>query len=215
MRAWTCEEARARLDDFVDGLLDAAEREQMAEHLRGCAGCAREEAALRALLARAAALPAEVPPPADLWPGIERRLSAAPASGTWLRYLAAAACVAVALAGALSARVPRAADQARAGAIAQGALQPVALQAAEVDQVERDYEQAAAALLEKVRARQDELPPQTVQKVEESLRTIDAALGQIRAALRQQPADPALHLMLAATHRKKVEVLRRVVEVGA
>lgn len=215
MSAWTCEEARARLDDFVDGLLDAAEREPMAQHLRGCADCAREEAELRALLAEASTLPAEVPPPIDLWPGIERRIAAAPGGASGLRYLAAAACVALALAGALSARVPRSSDRAAAGPTPQGTLEPVALQAAEMDQVERDYEKAAAALLEKVRARQDELPPQTVQQVEESLRTIDAALGQIRAALREQPADPGLHLMLVATHRKKVEVLRRVVEVGA
>jgi anti-sigma factor RsiW len=214
MSAWTCEEARARLDDFVDGLLGAGERAQMADHLRGCAACAADEAQLRALLAQAAALPAEVRPPIDLWPGIERRLAVAPGGSPWLRYLAAAACVALALAGVLSARVPRAAHQA-VGAAGEGALEPVALRAAEMDQVERDYEQAAAALLVRVRARQDRLPPETVEQVEESLRTIDAALGQIRAALRQQPADPALHLMLAATHRKKVEVLRRVAEVGA
>jgi hypothetical protein len=81
--------------------------------------------------------------------------------------------------------------------------------------VERDYERAAAALLVQVRSRRDEMPAETLAQVEESLRTIDLALEQIRTALREQPDEPALHLMLAATHRKKVEVLRRVMEVGA
>lgn len=215
MSAWTCEEARARLDDFVDGLLGEAGRAEMAAHLDGCAACREDERRLRALLAQAAALPVEVPPPFDLWPWIERRLDAGAGSGTGLRYLAAAACVALAVAGALTARTPRAAGQVAAGESAQGTLAPAALQAADVEQVERDYERAAAALLVQVRARQERLSPETLAQVEESMRTIDAALEQIRAALRKQPGEPALHLMLAATHRKKVEVLRRWAEVGA
>jgi hypothetical protein len=226
MSGWNCDDVRERLDDFVDGQLprspslpgtgEAAEGARVEEHLAGCAACRAEEAALRALLADAAALPPAVTPPVDLWPGIERRIRTS-GSGTWLRYLAAAACVALAVAGALTARstsTPPATTVAGAAG-APAALQPAALQAADVEQVERDYERAASALLVKMRAQQDRLSPETVAQVEESLRTIDAALEQIRAALQQRPAEPALHLMLTATHRKKVEVLRRVVEVGA
>ena len=214
MSGWTCDETRARLDDFVDGQLPADDHARVLEHLAGCAGCRAEEAQLRALLAAAAALPPAVAPPVDLWPHIERRIRVSGA-GTGLRYLAAAACVALALAGALAARntgptaapgVPTSTDAGSSGAL---------LRVSDVEQVERDYERAASALMVKMRAQQDRMSPETVAQVEESLRTIDAALAQIRAALQQRPAEPALHLMLTATHRKKVEVLRRVVEVGA
>ena len=42
-----------------------------------------------------------------------------------------------------------------------------------------------------------------------------AGCGNRGLKLGQNLPEPALHLMLTATHRKKVEVLRRVVEVGA
>jgi len=213
MSGLTCAEAQTRLFDLVDGLLDESERALTLAHLAGCAECREEEGRLRALLAEAAALAAEVAPPTDLWPHIERRIRASGTGAGWLRHLAAAACVALALAGVLTARWPDGGPPADGGA--PGTLQPAALQAADVEQVERDYERAASALLGRLRARRGQMPPETVAQVEQSLRTIDAALDQIRAALRQQPAEPALHLMLAATHRKKVEVLRRMVEVGA
>lgn len=209
----TCDAARDRLDDFVDGALEQGERESVEQHLRLCGDCRREELQLRALIAEAAALSAEVPPPSDLWPAIERRIRPA-ARGAWLRSLAAAACVALAVATALIARAPQPAGPAGAS-VTGGTAQPAAQEQADIEQFERDYARAASALLVQLRSRQGELPPETVANVEESLRTIDGALAQIRAALRAQPEEPALHLMLAATHRKKVEVLRRVVEVGA
>ena len=213
MSGWTCDETRDRLDDFVDGELAPAERAGLEEHLARCAECRAGEARLRALLEEAAALPLEVAPPEDLWPHIERRIRVSGA-GSWPRYLAAAACVVLALAGALTARntEPTAAPGvATHTAGAGGTL----LEVSDVEQVERDYERAASALLVKMHAQRGRMPPETVAQVEESLRTIDAALEQIRAALRQRPAEPALHLMLTSTHRKKVEVLRRMVEVGA
>jgi anti-sigma factor RsiW len=206
----TCAGTRERLDDYVDGLLQEDERDSVAHHLLSCEGCRAEEAQLRALLAEAAALPREVSPPAHLWPRIERRIRPQ-ASGAWLRHLAAAACVALAVGAAIVVRAPRR-EAAGAGT---GVAQPAALAPADMAQVERDYERAAAALLVQVRSRRDEMPAETLAQVEESLRTIDLALEQIRTALREQPDEPALHLMLAATHRKKVEVLRRVMEVGA
>ena len=53
------------------------------------------------VLAEAAALPPEVAPPVDLWPHIERRIHVS-GGGAWIRHLAAAACVALAVAGALT-----------------------------------------------------------------------------------------------------------------
>jgi len=213
----TCEDVRERLDDFVDGLLEPAEAAAVAGHLEGCASCREEERALRALLRDAAALADTVAPPRDLWPAIERRLRHG--SGAWLRGLAAAAALLVAVGGALLARTaPAPAPSGPETAVqldGTGRLQEAALQAAEMARLEAEYDQAAQVLLVELRARQDRLPPQTVAQVEASLRTIDTALGQIRTALAQQPSETGLHMMLASTHRKKIELLRRVVRVGA
>ena len=60
--------ADERLDDYVDGLLDAPERETARLHLQECARCAARLDELRALLARSAAERRDVAPPAELWP---------------------------------------------------------------------------------------------------------------------------------------------------
>ena len=167
------------------------------------------------LLARARALSTEVAPPRDLWPGIEKGIRSSGRSSAWLRGLAAAACLVLALAGVVLTRGEGPALPREAALPGAGVARPASLEQAAIQKLEGDYEAAASALLVELRARQSDLPPETVAQVEESLRTIDGALAQIRAALQQDPSQPGLHLMLAATHRKKVDVLRRVMEIGA
>jgi len=67
-RHWT-----DRLSEHLDGDLTATEREACEAHLAACADCARLLEELKAVAAEARALPA-VPPPAELWRGIEARL---------------------------------------------------------------------------------------------------------------------------------------------
>ena len=42
---------------------------------------------------------------------------------------------------------------------------------------------------------------------------IDRALAEVREALVKDPESPELNRMLVATHKKKVDVLRRVVHL--
>ena len=43
---------------------------------------------------------------------------------------------------------------------------------------------------------------------------IDRALVEVRQALVKDPGNPELNRMLVATHRKKVDVLQRVVRLS-
>ncbi|MBK9304232.1 MAG: zf-HC2 domain-containing protein [bacterium] len=63
-----------RLQDLLDGDLDAAAAAALKRHLGGCPACAAAWADLRRLRDGAAALPGEIPPAHDLWPGIAARL---------------------------------------------------------------------------------------------------------------------------------------------
>jgi hypothetical protein len=78
----------------------------------------------------------------------------------------------------------------------------------------REYEQAASALLEALQRRRAVLSPDDLARVEANLEVIDRALEQVRQALVKDPESPELNRMLVATHRKKVEVLRRVVRLS-
>src|SRR5262245_57346540 len=70
-----CRDVRNQLDGYVDGELTATENEAVRSHLETCAACTAELAAVRAVKDRAAALPVEIEPGDDLWPGIERAIA--------------------------------------------------------------------------------------------------------------------------------------------
>ena len=219
----TCEEARDRLDDYVDGTLGVGEVHEVELHLASCPDCASEERALRALLARVAALPAEVGPERDLWPGIASRIAAARARPVVVRAfprawwtpaagLAAAAAVVLAL-GATLTRVWS--PPAREGSAGPGTAYEAAWTAdPTLIAAERQYARAAAQLMAALDARKASLPPGTVAAVERDLTTIDVALAQVRSALRAEPGNAQLSHMLAATHQKKLDVLQRVVKLS-
>jgi predicted anti-sigma-YlaC factor YlaD len=221
----TCEALDDRLDDWVDGTLPAAEAREVGSHLASCPLCRERERRLRQVLAHAAALPRSVAPPRDLWPGVAQEIGRERA-WSWGRsgwrgsvVLAAAAAVVVGLLAVMVLqRTPPAVQTAvipDAGPTsvsethaAQGGIDP------RLVAMERDYQAAANALLGALQARKAGLAPETLASVERNLAVIDEALAEVRQALEKDPGNPDLNRMLVATHRKKVDVLRRVVKLS-
>jgi hypothetical protein len=215
----TCTEIQDRLNDYVDGALPEAAFQEMELHLAGCAECRAEERLLRTLLAQAAALSEERLPRRDLWPEIAVRLDGGalgPAlwsrASTWAS-LAAAAAVVVVL-GVLLRRSEGPGSGPSAGGPGRGIVQPVsASPEAGLGDAEREYARATAELMAVIEARRDSLPPETQAALTRNLETIDQALQEIRAALAKEPGNTQLNHLLASTHRKKVDVLQRVVKL--
>jgi anti-sigma factor RsiW len=218
----TCQELDERLDDWVDGALPAGAAAEVAAHLGSCALCRDRERRLRQVLAHAAALPRSLTPPRDLWPEVARRVSrerswswAAGGARGWA--LAAAATVVVGLGAVLWTGPPLStvrtvqmpAPSPRMTLVAGPAVSDPVLAAAE-----REYEAASNALLEALQQRRSHLQPETLAAVEANLEVIDRALAEVRQALVQDPANAELSRMLVSTHRKKVEVLSRVVKLS-
>lgn len=218
----TCQELDLQLDDWLDGTLTGDAAREVESHLAGCAACRERERELRQLLAHAAALPRSLAPARDLWPGIAERTS-----GPWLGWgargfqplaLAAAAVVVLGLAALVLTRLgpervrtvtmPAASPSATTFVAGGSAADPVLAQA------EREYEEAANALLEALQRHRGALPAEDLARVESNLQVIDRALAEVREALVKNPTDPQLNRMLVATHRKKVDVLRRVVRLS-
>jgi hypothetical protein len=201
-----------RLDDFVDGTLSEAEFQEVELHLAGCEDCAAEHAFLRELLASAAELPRAMAPPRDLWPGIASRLERRPtvARSYWLSGLAAAAALLVAVTLAVKPRT-----QTTTGASPNVAATPVSLGQLppELAAAELEYERATKQLLDALAARRASLPDETKRALDENLRAIDQALLEVRAAVIADPTNPHLNHLLASTHQRKVETLRRVVKL--
>jgi predicted anti-sigma-YlaC factor YlaD len=203
----TCSEVDERLDDYLDGTLAEGEFQELELHLASCAACRDAEQKLRRLLAQASALPREQTPARDLWPEIAERLPSRGLGRRWIG-LAAAAAIVVSAATFLMTRARPVSEPGPTPILVTAAGESPALAAAE-----EDFARASAALLAALNEQKASLPPETIAGVEKNIVEIDRALVEVREALRRDPNNSSVTRMLASTHRKKVEILQRVLKL--
>ena len=85
---------------------------------------------------------------------------------------------------------------------------------AEFTLVENDYISTANRLSALLDSDETQLSPETIAKLRESLRVIDAAILEARRALAADPANRQLIEMLSTSYSQKVDLLRRTTEMG-
>jgi predicted anti-sigma-YlaC factor YlaD len=194
------------LNGLLDGHVSVNDRPRLEGHLARCAECKSRYERLEALVVAAHALPSEVEPPPELWLAVHRQLvSEQPRPRIRWWQLAAAAVLLIALSSVVTARLVR-------------RTTPTLLMRHDeprppVRAVDADYGSIVQQLTEALAQRRSQLDPKTVAKVEASLRVIDAALAEARAALVLDPANRDLLDLIAATYRQKVDLLRRANEL--
>lgn len=189
------------------------------------------------LAAGLAALPRELAPPRDLWPGIAGRLdldagAAAPSrlpAPAFLRparpayWRQAAAALLSAALGAAATFVAMAGGAASPESAAAGAAVPAAGFApaaysagpeaagyADYRLIEADYLRAKEALWISVYARRGQFSPATLQAVEKNFAILDAAIFDLRQALAGDPGNRRLEEELYRNHRRSLDLLRRL-----
>jgi len=81
--------------------------------------------------------------------------------------------------------------------------------------IETEYVDAASEILRAVRSGRVQLAPATVALLEKNLQVIDEAIRESREALAGDPANSALRAMVLASHRHKLDLLRRAATVPA
>lgn len=172
------------------------------------------------LLAKAAALPKDIAPARDLWPGIAARIAQAPAQAAPARQsfrwpLALAAGVAVAAISALFTwNLARDGQPAQPVVIAEvlpadGGFVPVSygpnsgLTAHELA--------ARDALVAEFRGAFATLKPETREAIVKNLAIMQTAADQIEAALAEDPASGMLKGMLAGTYKRELQLYSTVV----
>jgi len=205
----SCGDYEERVHGWVDGTLSREAHDEVARHLADCPACARLRDGLERLQSRVAALPREVQPPRDLWPGLRDRLPARPiprerpVAGRLRPWLAAAAVLLAGLAGLLLLR-----DDAGTGS------EPFTTAPAAYGEVEREYRRATDDLLRALDLRREDLSPETLAVVDENIRIIDDAIGRVRLAIENDPngGDPR---RMFALYGSKVRLLRQAVQLPA
>ncbi len=181
-----------------------------------------DEQELNDLMSRVARLPREISPPADAWEGIATTItkpSRPIAIAFWQRpgFLAAAGLLLVA-GSAITAisidRMDRVSELAAVSPapVASGSDARVAF--AEFTKRENDYISMSNRLVEMLESDQMQLAPQTIEKLKESIRVIDAAIVEARRALAEDPADTQLMEMLSKSYDQKLDLLKRSTDLG-
>lgn len=224
----------ARLSDYLDDELTAAERLEVEGHLRACASCRAVLQELRAVVARAAGCERESIPATDLWTGIAPRLAARSPRASWRRALdwllpsgdgrswwrspafAAACTVLVATAVVLWLRgggVLQPGDQASEPSQQAAASPAPPAEGLESLEPGREYYDTVAKLRRMVEERLTH-DPRVVEVLDENLAALDAAIAGYRDALASDPRNEALARRLAHARDRKVEVLRQAAELA-
>jgi len=199
-----------------------------------------DEARLRDLMNEVEALPRSIEPPAGAWAKIRAEIEASGTSSEsesdvglqskrsarvafWQRpiFLAAAALLLVAGSSAVTAiainrrgtsTIPRAAQSRIATTAADSNGGPASL--AQFTLVESDYLRAVNDLSATLESDQGSLSPETIAKLRESIKVIDAAILEARNALAADPANRTLIQMLANSYEQKVDLLKRTTEMA-
>lgn len=170
--------------------------------------------AMERLLQRARALPSEVEPPRDLFAGIANRindpsleLSPPPRRAAWAslfpRPLAASALasglVALSVMTTLWVTQP-------SGPPSDARISEIASTLRERDGVSDVHEKVVAILA----THRVDLPPETVEAIEDNLQSIDRAIAEIHFALEANPGENALNYLLAEAYRREADLLERL-----
>jgi anti-sigma factor RsiW len=202
----TCEQCSELLGEAVDGALDAASRAQVDEHCRGCAACGELLNDLRNIREAAASLERRAPSP-EVWRAIQSRIRPS-ARSSLIRLAAAAAIVLMAGTAAWFAagRQWLDAPDAPASDLVRNA-------ATELQLAEQHYENAIAALEQLTIARDSALDPSVAAEIALSLKSIDRAIDDSRAALKSDPNSFVAQTSLLEALRMKVALLQETVSL--
>ena len=210
----TCETCNDWLGEAVDGTLDAQRRAQIDAHCRGCAGCRELLKELTEIRAAAATLDRRTPSP-ELWRAIAAKVPLASPKrrsregGPQLTTLAAAAALVMMLGAAAWFTVG---TQWRGGS--DGDASDLARNAAsELQLAEQHYQNAITALEQLTVAKDNALDPSIVAEIAQSLKSIDSAIDDSRAALKSDPHSFVAQTSLLEALRMKVALLQETVSL--
>lgn len=206
-----------RLSEYVDDELNAVERTAVEAHLAACRECSLAIDEMREVVARAGRLRGR-PPAADLWPGIESRLGAAPAAAPLpfqrralrrftftLPQLVAAGLALMLMSGGGVWVLQHGGRATSMPPVAATIGDPVGA----APFADPGYDEAIADLQQVFEGGRAALDATTVKALEANIAAADAAIDASRRTLAADPANVALQNQLAQARQRKLAVLRR------
>lgn len=209
------------LDERLDGNLGEAEQAQLDAALAGDPQLARKARQLEELVEDLRTLPQAVEPPRDLWPQIERRTvaSSMPRGRSRLWLAAAAMVCALGLAFLIGRWTGETGPRPQQAVVEPAETQeivsrPAAL-APDLAPATQALEETRSQLRRAFAERRAELPPATLELVEQNLATIERAISEIERAIAAHPSDRDLGKILVAYQTREIALLQQAQRAAA
>lgn len=208
-----CSETRKQLSDYLDGELSPEACHQIDRHLGECLACRGELEELRSLTVMSAELEPEIRPRRDLWPGIEARIDPSRSqSPPWWLQLAAAGIALAVLSVPLSVWWAGRQDEDLATTQIEVQDDFVTTQA-ELARSEDGVLLARTDLITAIERHRDVIENDTLRIWEDNMALLDQAIGELRAALNEDPQNLRLRMLLASRYQQERKLLQKVSRV--
>lgn len=210
-----CQPVRDRLSDFLDGELASRDHERLQSHLDACSACREEYESLRSLTLEAGQLEAEMRPSRDLWPGIQARISERVTRQTpwWLQLAAAGIALAVVSVPLSVWWAGRHDNDISTPLQATAVVDESVATRAELARSEDGVLLARTDLVAAIERHRDVVESDTLRIWEENMTILDQAIGELRAALDEDPQNLRLRMLLASRYQQERKLLQKVSRV--
>ena len=201
---------------LADEALSADRRADIESHVARCDECSSDVSRLRDITMRYRTAPVDPASVDDLWPSIRARIDArkvVPLAATaslgprrWIRAKHVAAIVAFAAVVVLTVVLVRPSHRiAVDSTIATTDTSALRLVADSV----KSYQDEARTLLNRLELQRAMMRPEAAASIDRDLKVIDQAIAELQIAIQNDPRNPALRQLLAASYRQKVDLLKR------
>jgi hypothetical protein len=173
------------------------------------------------LLRAARELPRGIAPSRDLWPGIEREITAPAPSRRWdWSRIAAQAAAVVMLVGGSSAVTWVVLEEGQPGVETAATTPPLEFEMVAGSFGGRyhlgpEFIDARNGLAAGLDAKLKQLPPETRQAIEKNIADIRGAISEMNRALANQPDNALLQDLLLGAYREELSLMRKVDTMAA
>jgi hypothetical protein len=193
-----CDEFKKYFYDFHDGLLSGSLSEEMTAHMNECEACSKVNAKYDKFLDGFSELPASIQPGRDLWPEIKERLKPVKKDDLFKRIRLISIAASVVLAVISSAFLFY--YQTRS-------MNKEARVLNQFDSASKEYVKARKQLVAALHSKEGILKKETIEVIENNLVIMDQAITEIKLAIKKEPNNQSLVMMLADTYYKETDLL--------
>jgi hypothetical protein len=193
-----CDDFKKNFYDYKDQLVIAEVSLAMDNHIDHCSDCSALNRKYEDFLNRFSSLPQSIEPENDLWPEIKKKITQVKykSINSRIRFAAIAASFVLVITFSLTMVFVNYNNSSKEAKIIN-----------QFNEASKEYNLARIQLVKALHAKEGILKKETIDIIENNLIIIDQAIGEIKVAIKKEPENQSLVIMLADTYHKETDML--------